>query len=337
MQIRDLSKPVTSKALNESLAKKFGYKLNLEQFSDVQLEDARNKLRTKISQFEVSESYDGMNSSPEYQKVRLMLDCINTEIMEREVNEGNDGNLANNAKPYDKVTKGDVIAGRLGKDAMGGKKKKKTESAETYSNLLRKKAQQHSVPSSWIESAIQRIQLGESDQEELASELQIRYDISENTAHHIVYLKEGEQDKAEIIMATKDMVDQITGWLEDVAAMKSEHLLELLDSIRESLGSDVAQQYQDAVKPALEAIYTALESSRQGLSTGLSAVSGEAAPTMGAPAPGGDEGGMSDMGAPAPGGAPDMGAPTPDLAGREKRESVDYSRRLGILLNSKKK
>jgi hypothetical protein len=37
------------------------------------------------------------------------------------------------------------------------------------------------------------------------------------------------------------------------------------------------------------------------------------------------------MGAPAPGG--DMGAP----AGREKRESVDYSRRLGILLNSKKK
>jgi hypothetical protein len=342
MQIRELSKPVTSKALNESLAKKFGYKLNLEQFSDVQLEDARNKLRTKISQFEVSESYDGMNSSPEYQKVRLMLDCINTEIMERELVEGEgDGNLANNAKPYDKVTRGDVIAGRLGKDAKGGKAKKKTESAETYSNLLRKKAQQHSVPSSWIESAIERINLGESDQEELASELQIRYDISENTAHHIVYLKEGEQDKAEIIMATKDMVDQITGWLEDVAAMKSEHLLELLDSIRESLGSDVAQQYQDAVKPALEAIYTALESSRQGLSTGLSAVSGEAAPTMGAPAPGG-ESGAPDMGAPmgaepdmgAPMGAPDMGGPP---AGREKRESVDYSRRLGILLNSKKK
>jgi hypothetical protein len=37
------------------------------------------------------------------------------------VKEGNDGNLANNAKPYDAVTQGDVIAGRLGKDAMGGK------------------------------------------------------------------------------------------------------------------------------------------------------------------------------------------------------------------------
>jgi len=40
--------------------------------------------------------------------------------------------LANNAKPFDKVTHGDVIAGRLGKDAMGGKKKPAVkEEAET--------------------------------------------------------------------------------------------------------------------------------------------------------------------------------------------------------------
>jgi len=38
------------------------------------------------------------------------------------VEEANDGNLANNAKPYNKVTHGDVITGRLGKDEMGGKK-----------------------------------------------------------------------------------------------------------------------------------------------------------------------------------------------------------------------
>ena len=37
--------------------------------------------------------------------------------------EGNDGNLANNYPPYDKVTRGDVIAGATGKDQMGGKKK----------------------------------------------------------------------------------------------------------------------------------------------------------------------------------------------------------------------
>ncbi len=48
MQIREFHKPVTAKVLNENLAKKFGYKINFEQFNDVQLEDARNKLRTKL-------------------------------------------------------------------------------------------------------------------------------------------------------------------------------------------------------------------------------------------------------------------------------------------------
>jgi hypothetical protein len=39
----------------------------------------------------------------------------------------NDGNLANNYPPYNKVTRGDVIAGATGKDQMGGKKKIKEE------------------------------------------------------------------------------------------------------------------------------------------------------------------------------------------------------------------
>jgi hypothetical protein len=42
-----------------------------------------------------------------------------------------DGNLANNYPPYDKVTRGDVIAGALGKDQEGGKKKKKVAKEET--------------------------------------------------------------------------------------------------------------------------------------------------------------------------------------------------------------
>jgi len=49
---------------------------------------------------------------------------VNTNKSVTEAKKG-DGNLANNYPPYDKVTRGDVIAGALGKDQMGGKKKKK--------------------------------------------------------------------------------------------------------------------------------------------------------------------------------------------------------------------
>jgi hypothetical protein len=325
MHIRELSQPITSNTLNESLASQFGYRLNLEQFNDVQLEDARNKLRTQMSQFEVSESFNSMSESPTYQKTRLMLDCINQEIMEREEGKCTDcGCSPCECEDEEHDHKADE------KIAMHKKFK---------AQKLKEKAEAYAVPASWINNAIKKIELDESDEQEFVSELTTRYDLSETVANHIVYLAEGEESKAEIIMATKDMVDRITGWLEDVAAMKAEQLLELLDSIRENLGSDVAQQYQDAVKPALEAIYTTLETSRQGLTGALALASGGEAPTqMGAPTP--------DMANPAeptpsPVGEPDMSAgvaPTsPEGAvGREKRESIDYSRRLGILLASKK-
>ena len=330
MQIRELSQPVTSKMLNESLAKKFGYRLQLENFSNVQLNDAVNKLRTRISQYELSEAYDSVLESPEYQKTRLMLDCLNQEIQEREMNEGAKPDFLDMDKDGDKK--------EPMKKAVNDKKKaKKVE--ETYAvSQFRKRAQQHSIPTAWIDNALARIQLGESDNEELKAELKLRYDLNESTASWL--LLEGEESKAEIIMATKDMVDRVTGWLEDVAAMKAEQLLELQDSIREEIGSDVAQQYGDAVKPALEAIYTALETSRQGLQGALSLVSGGQAPTMGAP--GAELGAAPVPGAEAiPGEAEaaldaEMTPPAPE-AGREKRESVDYSRRLGMLLNSKKK
>lgn len=56
-----------------------------------------------------------------------------------EAKKKNDGNLANNAKPYDKVTRGDVIAGRLGKDAMGGKKDKKVKESDTTEGAMKDK------------------------------------------------------------------------------------------------------------------------------------------------------------------------------------------------------
>jgi hypothetical protein len=325
MQIRELSKPVTSKRLNESLAKNFGYKLKLEQFNDVQLSDVQNKLRTEMSQLEMNESFDALSGSPAYQKTRALLDVINQEIMEREEGKCDDC--------HKKPCECDLDESHDEEETM--KKQKKNESVNQYrANAIGQRAKGFSVPQSWINGAINRIHMGESDNSELKAELSIRYDLTESQASYI--LAEGEEDKAEIIMATKDMVDRITGWLEDVAAMKAEQLLELLDSIRETQGSDVAQRYQDSVKPALEAIYTALETSRQGLQGALALVSGGEAPTMGVPSP-------DAMGAPAgmPGeeamGAPEEMTPPAPEEDRMKRESVDYSRKLGMLLAQSKK
>ena len=247
MNIREISKPITAKALNESLAKKFGQRLNLEEFTLGQLQDAQNKLRTQLSQVETKESFNSTQTTA-YQKSKLFLDVLNAEISER----------------------------------------------------------------------------GDIDEPVLEATI-----------------TEGEEDKAELVMAAKDMVDRVTGWMEDTAEMQTESMLELADAIRDEMGSEQSESFVNTVKPALEQMYEVMETTRVALTNGVGQLTGEG----GAEEPMGDE--MGDMGdmeptddmdmdAEAPAddmdmgddfGADDAAAGGEEEAGREKRESVERSKK----------
>jgi hypothetical protein len=310
MQINEFSKPITSSKLNESLAQKFGYKLNLERFTLEQLHDARNKLRTVQHQFETNESYDAVLENTKYQKNKMFLDVINQEIAEREVN-------------------GDVEVEK--KEKVSKKAKSLKEYNQAMANL-KKATTRFCIPETWVKEARSRIALEEDTEEDLVNELIVRYDLDETTASEILeytLITEGEEEKAELIMASKDMVDRITGWLEDVAAMKSEAVLDLLDSIRDEMGSEVSSQFEQSVRPALDAIYTALETNRQSLSQAVSILTGQEGPGAPMAAAGGEE-------LPPPEAEAGLEAPE-EPEGREMRESVQYSRKLATILASKKK
>jgi len=240
MQIREFSKPVTAAKLNESLAQRFGSKINIDEFTTEQLQDARNKLRTTVFNVETTESFDQV-STKENQKNKLFLDVLNAALHERD----------------------DVAIA--------------------------------------IDEAIEQV-------------------------------NEGEEDKAELVMAAKDMVDRVTGWMEDTAEMQTESMLELADAIRDEMGSESAEAFTAAVKPALEAMYGVMETTRIALTGGVGMLTGEGEPmdTMGAEEPDMDmdmepvDGDM-DMEEPEADdefGAADAAAGGEELGGREKRESI---------------
>ncbi|SVE20107.1 uncharacterized protein METZ01_LOCUS472961 [marine metagenome] len=149
-------------------------------------------------------------------------------------------------------------------------------------------------------------------------------------------------------MAAKDMVDRITGWMEDTAEMQTESMLELGDAIRDELGSESSEQFIGTVKPALEQLYTVFETTREALTGGVAIITGEGGPeTM----PGGEgdvpaedpamepvDDGTGEPGAEAPVddefGASEPATGGEEVADREKRESVERSRRLGNILSS---
>ena len=152
-------------------------------------------------------------------------------------------------------------------------------------------------------------------------------------------------------MAAKDMVDRVTGWMEDTAEMQTESMLELGDKIRDEVGSEQSEAFIGAVKPALESLFAALESTRDSLTGGVAVLTGEGAPeTMGAEDPAVEDPAMEptvDQEAEAgaveePAGdefdAAGAAAGGEAEAGREQRESIEKSRKLGqLLVGSKKK
>jgi|TARA_E500000081_G_scaffold31154_1_gene34867 hypothetical protein len=254
MNIREFTRPASAKVLNESLAKKFGSKINIDEFTTEQLQDARNKIRTALSQTETNEAFDAVQDTS-YQKNKLFLDVLNTAIEERNDN---------------------IV------DA--------------------------------IDEAIQ--------------------------------VTEGEEDKAELVMAAKDMVDRLTGWMEDTAEMQTESMLELADAIRDEMGSEASEAFTSLVKPALESMYGVMETTRGTLTQGVGQLTGEAEPmdTMGAEDPAADPEmeptvDADDEGMPVDSiedpeddgmGAADAAAGGEELGGREKRESVERSKKKSL-------
>jgi hypothetical protein len=159
--------------------------------------------------------------------------------------------------------------------------------------------------------------------------------------NYFTKLIEGEEDKAELVMASKDMVDRLTGWMEDTAEMQSESMLELADAIRDEMGAAQSETFTQTVKPALESLYAAMEQTRVALTTGVGQLTGEGE----AMEPMGDEPAMDadmeptvDAEAPAEDdfAAAEAAMGGEDEAGRAKRESINLSRRLGTILSSRK-
>ena len=88
-------------------------------------------------------------------------------------------------------------------------------------------------------------------------------------------VKEGIENQSELILASKDMMDKVTAFLEDLAKMKTESMLELSDRIRDEMGADKADAFMQKVKPALESAEQTLTSTRTELDQAVRILTGE--------------------------------------------------------------
>lgn len=271
------------------------------------------------------------------------------------VDEGKgDGNLANNAKPYDKVTQGDVVAGRLGKDAKGGKDKKVKEETGKFDKAnttwTDKSGKKH--PAQRVTRKTDQLASGSED---TPTDKKAKKPMKESMFKHNVrfvneslefLLQEDEEGKAKAITAAGDIVNDYTSWMQRVGQYQTKTMIELADAIKADFGAAEAEAFKAAVGPALSATLEVLTQQREAVSGAVATLAGEAAPAdaMGMepgmdagmdqgmempPEPGMDAAGPDamnpDMGDEF--GAADAAAGGPEASGRAMRESK-FARRL---------
>ena len=93
-------------------------------------------------------------------------------------------------------------------------------------------------------------------------------------------VKEGIENQSELILAAKDMMDKVTGYLEELAKMKTESMLELSDRIRDEMGADKADAFAQKVKPALDSAEQTLTATRTDLDQAVRILTGEEVAAM---------------------------------------------------------
>jgi hypothetical protein len=82
MKTHDFTAKISSSKLKENINKMFGLNVNLEKYGREQLEDMRNKLRTRMFQQEGAAGINDLLTNETYQKDKAMLALLNTRIKE---------------------------------------------------------------------------------------------------------------------------------------------------------------------------------------------------------------------------------------------------------------
>jgi hypothetical protein len=104
-----------------------------------------------------------------------------------------------------------------------------------------------------------------------------------------------EVQQAQVVLAAQDMVDKMQKMLEEITAMQFKDLPALVDSIKNEVGQQQANQFNADATAALSGLVQNLQAGKQQMDAALGVVTGEPAAMDTGMMPGADAGAVADM------------------------------------------
>jgi hypothetical protein len=331
MKTTDIFNSLNSKKLNETVERTFGQRLDLESFDLGKLEDVRNKLRTHLHQVKSSSGFNETVENESYLKAQWMLDTVNAEIAAREeleTDETFESDFDSQHEDYDKDEydeEGEMALTQL--KTIEDAAKELGQILDSDENLPEWVQKKISMAVDYLDTA--RDYMKSTDEIEKEKEMNLP-------------MRESATDKASAVVTAKTMVDRVGRWIEELAGMENDTLLNLGDTIRDEMGQEQAKAFLSSVAPAIQQALENLKQTRETLASGVRSLTGDLQPEELIGADPAAASGVDDLAAPA---EPDMMNAEPEIApedefaaaepaagegeaGRAKRESVEFQNKL---------
>lgn len=283
MKLFDLESKTPSQQSVKVFESYFGKQIAVDTMSSKQARTMLSKVRGLIKEHRAQPSFHRSEQNPAYLKLVVMERALEARVKEAT----SQGTVA----PGEEVDQSAVasgvrkIAGATGQGAQAAVLGKAIDTAAQGKTL---NPQQRAA----LGQQLGGLQKALSDPSKAGRLQQMLKQATAEAAKSGRRLREAsELQQAQVVLAAQDMVDQVQKMIEQVSAMQFKDLPALVDSIRNDLGMDQAQQFNADATAALSGLVQGLQGSKQQLESAQGVLTGQA-PTV----PGADQG----MAAPAP-------------------------------------
>lgn len=305
MNLSEIEKRVTSSAVNKQLKKTFNHEIDFSKLTPKLALDVLESTRNDIKQIKLSG--DDAKTSQKYLNAVMTVEALEKWITEQKIvkewdipgrkmqvthadREGNTeawkrykaGDPRYEAHPSLKDKNKESVSEAFGDNNNARQALRMLVGGQNYAkavNALRMAKAGKSVPANFMEGLIPLLDLLENVMSASLSNVRIMQQLDKRSQRMLKIkegiLKEGEMESAELVLAAKDMVDQLQKMQEQLGELQNENLPPLVDAIRDEMGQDKADAFSNAAKGTIETCLSSVEGARAGMDSAARMLTGE--------------------------------------------------------------
>lgn len=243
MFVKEFGQNLTSQELNTQLEGVYKWRLNLNEMSENDARNALDKFQNKIKTIKQSSLSHQAERNPQYMEALLVSKVLETWLREYNVM---------------------IVEQQM--------RQKEIARTNKYLQGIQKHLSTFESKYPGYGAAVMRA---------TAARMAKRSNVDEamNELRGVLYgtstLMESEVDQASAIVAARGMVDEIQKMLEKIGAMVNEELPGLYDTIRDRVGADQAQAFNQSAQTALNPLMDAVKAAREAMDNAARTVAGE--------------------------------------------------------------